>query len=186
MKNLLRAVLVAAFLASCTEPETSPDLLRIGDTLYIRGMALGETSRAAAERLGQVEHCRQEEALAAIVGPTDYCQLRDKSFGGADTTTAAVHFKANGLSSIHINAPSSAFMGYVTQITGSLGQATSPPPLADGQTPAGQANITDGEGRKIVSDYRVWDTPMAYVTLYETATGKTGQLALMIRAPVSS
>lgn len=179
----IRVALALVALASCSKSGEGPDIARVGDTLEIHGMALGQTATGSAERNRQVEGCEIDETLARITGPTDYCRLRKTEFFGRQTTSTLVRFGDGRLSSLHINAPSSLFARYAASLTYALGAPTSPKPDTQGNIPPGEANTTDGEGRNVVGDYRIWRTPVAHVSLYEAASGKTGQLALVIQTP---
>lgn len=183
--KLIKTTIAVMAVAACSQASDSPDLLRAGDTLYIRGLALGETSTGAAVDERVVEDCGTNEALAAITGPKDYCRIRNTEFLSAETTKNSINFAGGKLSSLHIEASSAAFEQYVGFITARLGEPTSPQAGADGVIPNGEANINDGEGRAVKSDYRIWDSPIAYVEVYEKASGKAGQLRLMIVEPVT-
>lgn len=181
--KVIWAALAGVVLSACNSPHEGPDLARRGDTLFIRGMALAETTTGSAKQYRQVVDCQVSETLAPITGPTEYCRLNKPDFLGARTTNATAIFGGDRLTSIHINAPTEAFEHYVASFTAALGQPTSPKPDAQGRIPHGEANITDGEGRHVLSDYRIWRAPIAEVRLYEYASEKTGQLSLFIGAP---
>lgn len=182
MKMFLGAI-VAVAVSSCSAPNNGPEFTEVAGSLVVHGMWLGSTTTEKALQERQVADCSINETLAPITGPVDYCRLRKTEFLGAETTAASVHFDDGRLGSLHINAPSEAFRQYVGRISAALGEPTSPKPNDDGTIPHGEANMTDAEGRHVISDYRIWKTPVAYVSLYEFASGKTGELALMITKP---